>query len=75
MSRSRRCEEGFLRSLCRYGNSPVHLPASASCLGPLVGGRRCIFLRLQDNQEALRLVTERTGRQQQLNRWESTAYA
>lgn len=39
VSESRCCKEG---SLCRYGNSPVHLPTSASCSGLVVGGRRYI---------------------------------
>lgn len=36
-------QQGLLSSLCRYGNSSVHLLTSASCLGLLVGGRRYIF--------------------------------
>lgn len=52
MSWSRRCKEGFLRSLCHFGKGPVHLPTSASCLGLLPGGGG-IYLKLQVNQEAV----------------------
>lgn len=34
----------LLASLCRYGNSPVHLPIIASCLRLLVGGCLCLCL-------------------------------